>query len=119
MSLVNLIPELFKSIDNQDMDSFIGYLDKDVVFRFGNMPEVKGKENVRASVQGFYDSIKALSHQVNEILDKDDKLVCSGTVTYTRQDSSKLTVPFANIFKIDDGSIKEYLIYADISELYK
>jgi hypothetical protein len=49
----------------------------------------------------------------------DDALVCHGTVTYTRHDSSTLTVPFANIFKVHGELIDEYLIFIDVSQLYE
>lgn len=119
MKVKNRIPELFESIDNQDMDTFLGFLDEDVAFRFGNMPEVQGKENVREAIGGFYDSIQSLSHQVDEVFGKKKAIACNGTVTYTRHDSSKLSVPFANIFKLNGKLIGEYYIYVDISELYK
>ena len=44
-------------------------------------------------------------------------MICHGTVTYTRHDSSQLKVPFTNILKMDDKLIKEYLIYVDVSQL--
>jgi len=40
-------------------------------------------------------------------------------VTYTRHDSSTLTVPFANILRFEGDLIDEYLIFLDVSELYK
>ena len=119
MKLKNRVPELFQSIDNQNMDTFLSFLDEDVTFRFGNMPEVHGKENVKEALGGFYKSIKSLSHQIDEVIGKKKILVCNGAVTYTRHDSSKLSVPFANVFKLNGKLIREYLIYVDISELYK
>jgi hypothetical protein len=114
----NKILDLFRSIDTQDMGDFLGFLDDDVSFRFGNMPGVQGKDNVKLAIQGFYESIGSLSHQIDEILEEEGLLACNGTVTYTRHDSSKLTVPFANLFRIRNNLIKEYNIYVDISELY-
>ena len=45
--------------------------------------------------------------------------ICHGTVHYVRHDKSGLSVPFSNIFKMDGGKVREYLIFADTSELYK
>jgi len=39
-------------------------------------------------------------------------VVCHGIVTYTRHDSSALTVPFANILTVEDGLFSKYLIFA-------
>jgi hypothetical protein len=56
---------------------------------------------------------------VAEIWKKEGVVICHGIVTYTRHDSSTLSVPFANIFRLDGDLIREYLIYVDVSELYK
>jgi hypothetical protein len=120
MEINNRIGDLFQVIDKKDIKAFSSFLDDNIIFRFGNMPVVNGKRSVTESVQGFYDSIRSLSHQVDNIWNDNNTVVCNGTVTYTRHDSGRLTVPFANIYKIGgDNLIKEYLIYADISGLYK
>jgi hypothetical protein len=41
-----------------------------------------------------------------------------GEVTYTRHDGSRLSVPFANIFKLDGTRVREYLVFADVSPLW-
>jgi hypothetical protein len=88
------------------------------VFRFGNAEPAKGKKNVGGAVQGFFESIKGLSHDLHEIWVQPDAVVCHGTATYTRHDSTTLTVPFANIFGMDGDLIRDYLIFIDVSQLY-
>ena len=46
-------------------------------------------------------------------------LASHGTVTYTRHDQSRLTVPFATILKLQGDLIQDYLIFSDMSELYR
>jgi ketosteroid isomerase-like protein len=119
MDIRNKINELFNVIDRMDAASFTAFLTDDVSFRFGNMPVVEGKGKVGEAVGGFYDSIGSLSHKVDNIWITGDVAVCNGTVTYTRHDSGKLSVPFANIYRMQGDLIKDYRIYADISELYR
>jgi len=45
-------------------------------------------------------------------------LALHGEVTYTRHDGSRVTLPFANVFRLRDDLISEYLIYADLAPLY-
>lgn len=113
------IKQLFSSIDDRDTDTFIGFLDEEVLFRFGNADPVKGKTTVGEIIGGFFESIMALHHEILETWVLDNTIICHGVVTYTHHDGSTLTVPFANIFKMESTLIKEYLIYVDISELYK
>lgn len=101
------------------MEGFLAFLDADVFFRFGNMPGIQGRDNVRTAIQGFYDSIAGLYHEIDEIFGEGGILACNGTVTYTRLDTSKLSVPFATVFKLKGDRIREYNIYVDISGLYR
>jgi len=112
------IKELFRVIDKMDTPGFTAYLTDNVYFRFGNMPALEGRNNVSELIQGFYDSIKALSHDVDNIWESGEMVFCNGTVHYTRHDSTTLSVPFANIFKMVGDRVGEYLIYVDTSELY-
>ena len=118
MTKTNWVKELFQSIDKQDIDVFLTYLADNVFFRFGNAEPIHGKNNAGNVVKGFFESIKAIQHDISETWSQDDTVICHGFVTYTRHDNSSLTVPFANIFKLDGQAITEYLIYVDISQLY-
>jgi hypothetical protein len=113
-----MIKGLFKAIDEKNAASFTAFLAPDCTFRFGNGEPVKGKENVTQYVAGFLDSIEGLSHDIADAWDVPEGKVCHGFVTYTRKDLSALRVPFATILKTGTAGISEYLIFADISQLY-
>ena len=112
------VNQLFQSIDRKDSDAFLTFLAEDIFFRFGNAEPIHGKNNAGNVVKGFFESIKTLQHDISETWSVDNTVICHGFVTYTRHDATTLTVPFANIFKMEGQKIKEYLIYVDISELY-
>ena len=108
---------LFAAVDGRDADAFASFLADDVRFRFGNAPVVEGRQTVRDVVAGFFGSIEAVCHEVVETLHAGDTVVSRGQATYTRKDGSVLSVPFANVFKLAGGKIREYLIYVDASAL--
>ncbi len=114
----NRIAELFVFIDMKNTERFASCLSADCSFRFGNMPAVVGVDSISEFVSGFFDSIAALKHDVTDIWMLPDGAVCHGMVSYTRHDQSVLSVPFSNIFKVDNGEICEYLVFADTSQLY-
>ena len=114
----NITRQLFQSIDNQDTETFLSFLSDDVKFRFGNADTVVGKAAVREAVSGFFSSVKAINHNLAETWDENGAVICHGTVTYTRHDSTTLSVPFANILAMENTLIKDYMIFADISDLY-
>ncbi len=111
------INALFASIDRKDVRGFSSYLAKNVDFRFGNAPMVSDRETASSAVQQFFESVKALRHTIEETWEQGDQVVCHGTVTYTRHDDSRLSVPFANIFTLREDQISRYLIFADLSDL--
>ncbi len=112
------IQALFSAIDQKDALTFSDFLSPDASFRFGNAAPIAGRQPVTEMVQGFFDSIQALQHEVREILRDGSAIICRGEVTYTRHDGSQLKVPFMNYFGIARGLIREYQIYVDASTLY-
>ncbi|GAB4460594.1 MAG: hypothetical protein OHK0029_24860 [Armatimonadaceae bacterium] len=109
---------LFASIDAKDTDTFASFLADDSVFVFGNAEPVHGRQAIHQMVEGFLQSIAGIEHHIIEGWEHPASVICRGTVTYTRHNGTKLSVPFANVFKMKGDKIREYLVYVDISTLY-
>lgn len=118
MSQANMLKDLFRSIDARDARKFVSFLTPDATFRFGNAPAVTGHAEIEQAVAGFFASLKALSHRLIATWEQGESLALQGEVTYTRHDGSQITLPFANVFRLRNGLIREYLIYADVAPLY-
>jgi len=118
MSDHNWVVDLFTSIDEKDSEKFSSFLLEDCSFQFGNMPAVQGVDAISEFVGGFFVSIDSLKHELSDIWSVPGGVVCHGIVTYTRHDKSQLTIPFSNIFKVDDARVLDYQIFADTSQLY-
>ena len=112
------IRDLFRCVDAKDCDGWLEFLAPDARFRFGNAAMVEGRGAIGEAVTAFFTSISALRHDLEDTWWHSDALICRGEVTYRRLDGSTLTVPFANVLKLDDKLIHDYRIYADTSELY-
>ena len=110
--------KLFASIDAMDTESFLRFIHEGATFRFGSSPAVKGHAEIRAAVEGFFASFAALKHDLQRLIADGNAVVCEGEVTYTRHDGSKITLPFVNVFEIDDGLISLYRVYIDIGPLF-
>lgn len=109
---------LFNGIDEKDHNVFGKFLTEDAQFRFANHPPVVGKDNIVNFLEGWFQSIAAIRHSDLSVREGDGLVLTEGTVTYTRHSGSTLSVPFANVFNMADGKIKDYLIYVDNSTLY-
>ena len=113
-----LLKELFAAIDAMDTERFVSCLTPNAVFRFGSASPAEGREAIHTAVDGFFSSIAGLKHRLTETIQQDSTLVCEGEVTYTRHDGSEITLPFVNVFGLEDDLISHYKIYADIAPLY-
>jgi ketosteroid isomerase-like protein len=118
MTTPSWITTLFRALDAFDADTFASFLTDDAVFVFGNAEPVKTKPIIRDVVAQFFTSIKALRHDLIETWTLPEDVICRGIVTYTRHSGTQLSAPFANVFKLRNGLIQDYLIYVDNSQLY-
>lgn len=112
------IPTLFQALDAFDANTFASFLTTDATFVFGNAKPLKGKITIRDGVAAFFTSIAAIRHDLIDTWTVPEAIICRGTVTYTRHNGTQLRVPFANVFKLRDEHIQEYLIYLDNTQLY-
>jgi len=110
--------KLFASIDAMDTGGFLGFIAAEGEFRFGSSPPVRGHAAIRAAVENFFSSFAALRHDLQRQVVQGDTVVCEGEVTYTRHDGSTVTLPFCNVFEVQDGLISLYRIYIDVGPLY-
>ena len=109
---------LLSRVDAKDTIGWLEYLSAEAKFYFGIAPPVVGKSAIRDAVDGFFSALLEINHDVEESWSTREAVFCRGSVTYTRTDKTKLTVPFLNVLKLDDnGLIAEYLVYADTSKL--
>jgi uncharacterized protein (TIGR02246 family) len=112
------IDQLFAAIDSRDAQAFAAFLSPDARFCFGNQPPVRGREAIAEVVAQFFAALRGLRHRLEERWVLGDAAIVTGIVTYTRHDGSTLSVPFANVFKLREGMISDYRIFADASALF-
>ena len=110
--------KLFASIDAMDTESFLSFISEDATFRFGSSPSVTGHAGIRAAVEDFFSMFAALEHALHRHVVDDNMVVCEGEVTYTRHDGSRITLPFVNVFEVENKLITLYRIYIDIGPLF-
>lgn len=110
--------KMFNSIDQMDADRFVSFLAEEASFKFATAPAVKGRKNIHDSVSQFFSAISDLHHDVKEVWEFTDVVICEGEVTYTRHDALKMSFPFVDILRMKDGLIVDYRIYTDNSSLF-
>lgn len=107
------VKKLFESIDKKDAAGFASFLTEDASFRFGSAQAVSGRANIDKAVTDFFLTMQSLRHNILNVWDEADTLICEGEATYVMPDGRQITLPFVNIFKMKDGLIADYRIYID------
>lgn len=115
----NFILEMYKTIDRKDSHGMVSFLTGQATFRFANLPAVQGNMNIESFLDGFFASIKAISHTDLQYWNSDDAWFVTGTVTYTRHDETTLSVPFGVLLIMEGHLINDYRIFVDASGLYR
>jgi ketosteroid isomerase-like protein len=89
----------------------------DVRFRFGNADVVTGPENVRRFGEVFLSTLRTIRHRILDEWIAGDTAIHRMEVIYTRHDGTELTLPVANIIRVDGERIRDYQVYMDVSPL--
>ncbi len=118
MDIRKWLESIGNAIDSMDADKFVEYLTDDCIFRFGNQPEVIGKNETREYVAAFFKMIATCEHKIIDYWSKENSIVWQGEVLYTRLDGKKVSLNFVNIFHLRENLIKDYLIYIDNTPLF-
>lgn len=111
------VAALFSTIDAKSTRDFLEFLAPDAVFRFGSAPPAEGRVAIGAAVDGFFASIRSLTHRVLDVWSQSDTLISRGEVTYMRLDGRTVVVPFCDVFEMRGEQIARYEIYIDPTPL--
>lgn len=113
------LTEMFNVIDRMSAEGFVSYLADDVVFRFGNAPELAGKDNVLAGIKVFFSHIAGLNHFLLEKWSEGNTSILRFDTQYTKFDQSLVLIPCCAVIRFNQlRMIDDYRIYADITPLY-
>ncbi|GAB3220274.1 nuclear transport factor 2 family protein [Spirosoma arcticum] len=108
---------LTPALDAQNIAKVLSFLTDDCLFQAGNTPILIGKMAISNQLRGFYQTVRAVQHQVQDIFEGENRAVYHGFVTYTRLDGSTLRIPVCDVFMMTGEKVAGYYIYVDWSAL--
>lgn len=110
---------LFADIDSMAPDAFAQHLAPDVTMRFGNAPELHGRDACRQTWADFCELVDGVRHDVVAQWDTGEATVAHTDVTYTRKDGAEVTVPVVTIYRTGgDGLITDYRVFLDLAPVF-
>jgi ketosteroid isomerase-like protein len=110
---------MFESVDRLSVEGFLSYLTDDVVFRFGNSPEIAGKEVVKEAIESFFTQISLMEHILQGVWREGDTTIMRFDTYYTKHDGTIVNVPCCVVVHFNASRlIDDYRIHIDLSPLY-
>ncbi|MEM9351695.1 MAG: nuclear transport factor 2 family protein [Planctomycetota bacterium] len=113
------LDDLTPALDSMVTADVLAFLTEDCLLQAGNFEPVRGKAAIAAAFDNLYSRIKGLRHTIVEDFAGGGRVTYRGSVTYKLKDDTLLTVPFCDVFTIEDDLIAEYLIYIDWSGVFQ
>jgi hypothetical protein len=99
-------------------DDFASFFAEDAFYRFGNFPPLHGRAAIRESSIGFRSRVKSARHDIKNLWEIGDTVVCEMEVIYTRLDDKVVVVPCSEVIHFKDGLFQEMRIYIDMSPVF-
>ncbi|PRO64535.1 nuclear transport factor 2 family protein [Alkalicoccus urumqiensis] len=112
------IHHLFHLVDQQQTEAYLEYFHDDGIMTFGNQPPAVGHEEIRRQVDGLFQSVKKLHHEIDHVWKpEEDTVIVNGQVTYTKHSGEEVPVVFSGTYFLKDEKISNYQVFIDVSPL--
>eukprot|EP00898_Chlorokybus_atmophyticus_P002971 jgi/Chlat1/3675/Chrsp24S03849 len=117
---VTLAKVLFSRGEAHDHIGFVTFFTDTPVYQFGNFEVALNKDAIGKSGKNFFDSIKAVYHDIKEMWQVDECVYVEMDVMYWRLDGSLITLPCMDIFRVDaaSGKFSELRIFMDVNPVF-
>jgi limonene-1,2-epoxide hydrolase len=119
MSQLDTIRHLMKLYEAFNAVEAMDLFAPDGSYRFGNFPPAVGSEQIRAAAASSHlDFIKSAKFNITELLEFGNVVVCEMEIEYVKTDDSILKLPCTDVFRFENGLIKDMRIYMDATPLF-
>jgi ketosteroid isomerase-like protein len=107
------------AVDTLDVDKVLCFFGDSSTWTYGNNPPMTSLAEMRATMGGFHESIAGISHVLGTCFaPREGVIVAEFEVTYTRLDTSSVTIPASGFYELKDGLIHVYRVYVDVSPVF-
>ena len=112
------LSEFFKDVDTLVAEKLNDWFADDIVIRFGNGPEIQGRENAVNAIRGFTGGFKKMRHEFVDFVEQEDKIYLDSYVEYTFADDRLVRLPAVTSLRSQAARIKSLKVFIDLSPLY-
>lgn len=114
----DLIKQVLVAVESNNVDEYITYFTPDAVYKIANTEPIIGQQGIREFALPIMQMFKTVSHDIKNIWELGDKVVCEVEVAYTRNDDKVFKFPCVNIIRLQGDKIREYQAFIDASPAF-
>lgn len=120
--LADIVKRLFVltdvEIEDFDLEGYIAFFTEDAFYKAGNAEPVFGAEGIRKFSVPIVEKFKRLAHEVKNIWQAGDTVICQVVVIYNRKDGRVFELPTLNIIRFKGDKIRSLQAFGDPSPAF-
>ena len=109
----DLVKALFSRGEAFDSQGFVDLFTDNPVYQFGNFEICFDKSAIYDSVTAFFGMVSALYHEIKMLWEVGDVVFVEMDVIYWRHDGTSVTLPCADIVRLEGNKVAELRIFMD------
>ncbi len=115
---IDIVRRLMAAVELNASDEYVSYFTDDAVYKVGNAEAVVGPESIRRLAASVIHLIEKVSHDVKNIWELGDTLICEMELRYLRKDGKTVTVPNLTIVRFEGDRVRSYQAFLDASSVF-
>jgi len=114
----DLVRDLFAAAYANDLDKYLTFFTEGAIYKAGNAEPMIGPSAIREFAIPVMQRFKTVAHEIKNIWQVGDTVLCQAEVVYNRNDGKVAKVPTVNIIKFKGGKISELQAFGDPSPAF-
>jgi len=115
---IDVVRRLIAAVELNASEEYVSYFTDDAVYKVGNAAAVVGPESIRRLADSVILLIEKVSHDVKNIWELGDTLICEMELRYLRKDGKTVTVPNLTIVRFEGDRVRSYQAFLDASSVF-
>jgi ketosteroid isomerase-like protein len=120
--LTEIVKRLFAltdvKIEDFDLEAYISFFTEDAFYKAGSAEHVFGAEGIRQFSTPVIQKFSSLAHEVKNIWQVGDTVICQVVVIYNRKDGKVFKLPTLNIIRFKGEKISSLQAFGDPSPAF-
>lgn len=116
--LLHKVEEMIGALMKRDWPAFVPYFSKDLFYKVGAAEPLTGPQACADFLTHVYTKLEPISHDVRGMWEVGNVVMVEMDAHYkVIEDGSPVTVPCCDVYRFENGLIKEWRVYPDASNV--